>query len=61
MARGRKIDVTIGFDADQLEALDRLAEQLRTKRPTLVRQAVDIFLARNIPDWDTPVENKDAA
>lgn len=51
--RGTKLQVTIGFDEDQIEAIDRLAAEWRTSRPSVVRRAVDLFLAENSSDRDT--------
>lgn len=45
-ARRRKPLVTIQLDPDQQSRLDALAESQRTSRSALIRQAVDLLLAR---------------
>lgn len=44
---GHKYRVVVGLDQDQYEALSRLAAARRVGRGTLVRSAVDLFLAVN--------------
>ena len=44
--RGNKLMVSVLFDPDQIEALDDYAEQRRTSRTQIVREAVDLWLAK---------------
>lgn len=44
--RGQKMPVTISMDPDQVHALDRIADQKRTSRAQLIRESVDLLLAR---------------
>lgn len=42
--RRRRVVTTVSLDADQVKALDRLAEQRRGERSQLIRQAIDLLL-----------------
>ncbi|WP_040666763.1 ribbon-helix-helix domain-containing protein [Nitrolancea hollandica] len=42
--------VSITIDSDQLKTIDRIADERRTSRSSIIRLAVDHFLARNKHD-----------
>ena len=44
--RGRKLVISLLLDPDQVAAIDRIADQKRTSRAQLVREAIDLFLVR---------------
>lgn len=44
--RGNKLLITVTIDPDQVQAIDRLADERRTSRSQVVREAVNLFLAR---------------
>lgn len=43
--RGRRLQITIQVDPDQVAAFDRLAAFRRTSRTALVREALDLYLS----------------
>lgn len=45
IAIGRRYQVTVILDPDQIAEIDRLAEQQRTSRAAVLRVAVDAYLA----------------
>ena len=44
--RGKKLLINLLLDPDQVKAIDAIADQKRTSRAQLVREAIDLFLAR---------------
>lgn len=44
--RGRKLMISVTIDPDQVHAIDRIADQRRTSRAQLFREAVELFLER---------------
>ena len=46
--RGRRLLITVTIDPDQVLRLDQLADLKRTSRAALVREAIDLLLARYI-------------
>lgn len=45
--KGRKAQVSMTLDPDQVHRLDQIATARRCERSVLLRQAVDLFLAVN--------------
>ena len=44
--RGNKLMITVTVDPDQVHAIDRIADERRTSRAQLVREAINLFLDR---------------
>jgi predicted transcriptional regulator len=45
-----RVQVSIQLDADQAEALDRIASKRRVSRAAIARAAVDLYLISNMDD-----------
>lgn len=61
-----KLKLTITLDPDQCAIIDRLADARRTSRSSIVRLAIDFYLARIMDNIHTDhprsvTENPDAA
>ena len=44
--RGRKLMISITIDPDQVAAVDKIADERRTSRAQIFREAIDLFLLR---------------
>jgi len=44
--RGRKLLISITIDPDQVHAIDRIADERRTSRAQLFREAIALYLER---------------
>lgn len=44
--RGRKLMISITIDPDQVHAIDRIADERRTSRAQLFREAIALYLER---------------
>lgn len=51
-ANARKVSITIQLDPDQCDEVERIASLRRTGRAAVVREAVALYLLKNIGDSD---------
>lgn len=55
--RGNRLVINLTLDPDQVAAVDEVADNRRTSRAAIVREAVDFFLASDIADTNIVLAN----